>query len=75
MNNRSKRQIFFKDANNHEMNEALRVIRTNLNFLNEKEVARTILITSTTPKEGKSTIASLCNEYSHHREKSTSYRL
>ena len=58
MNNRSKRQIFFKDANNHEMNEALRVIRTNLHFLNEKEAARTVLITSTTPKEGKSTIAS-----------------
>ncbi|WP_448821743.1 CpsD/CapB family tyrosine-protein kinase [Cetobacterium sp.] len=58
MNNRSKRQIFFKDGNNHEMNEALRVIRTNLHFLNEKEMARTILITSTTPKEGKSTIAS-----------------
>lgn len=55
---RSKRQIFFKDANNHEMNEALRVIRTNLHFLNEKEVARTVLVTSTTPKEGKSTIAS-----------------
>lgn len=55
---RSKRQIFFKDANNHEMNEALRVIRTNLHFLNEKEAARTVLVTSTTPKEGKSTIAS-----------------
>ena len=55
---RSRRQIFFKDANNHEMNEALRVIRTNLHFLNEKEVARTVLVTSTTPKEGKSTIAS-----------------
>ena len=55
---RSKRQIFFKDANNHEMNEALRVIRTNLHFLNEKEKERTVLVTSTTPKEGKSTIAS-----------------
>ena len=54
----SKRKIFFKDVNNYEMNEALRVIRTNLHFLNEKETARTILITSTTPKEGKSTIAS-----------------
>ena len=53
-----KRQLFFKDANNHEMNEALRVIRTNLHFLNEKDEDRTVLITSTTPKEGKSTIAS-----------------
>ena len=58
MENRSKRQLFFKDADNHEMNEALRVIRTNLHFLNEKEKERTVLVTSTTPKEGKSTIAS-----------------
>lgn len=58
MVNRIKRQIFFKDANNHEMNEALRVIRTNLHFLNEKESARTVLVTSTVPKEGKSVIAS-----------------
>ena len=58
MENRVRRQLFFKDADNHEMNEALRVIRTNLHFLNEKESARTVLITSTTPKEGKSTIAS-----------------
>lgn len=59
MENRTmKRQIFFKDADNHEMNEALRVIRTNLHFLNEKEMERTILVTSTTPKEGKSVIAS-----------------
>ncbi|MGL5057641.1 MAG: CpsD/CapB family tyrosine-protein kinase, partial [Fusobacteriaceae bacterium] len=56
MNN--KRKIFFKDSENSMMNEALRNIRTNLHFLNEKEVGRTILITSTTPKEGKSTIAS-----------------
>lgn len=54
----NKRQIFFKDSNNHEMNEALRVIRTNLHFLNEKENARTVLVTSTVPKEGKSIIAS-----------------
>ncbi|MGL4866592.1 MAG: CpsD/CapB family tyrosine-protein kinase [Cetobacterium sp.] len=54
----NKRQIFFKDANNHEINEALRVIRTNLHFLNEKEMARTVLVTSTVPKEGKSIIAS-----------------
>ena len=58
MASKSRRQIFFKDGNNHEMNEALRVIRTNLHFLNEKEDGRTVLVTSTTPKEGKSTIAS-----------------
>ncbi len=58
MGNRIKRQIFFKDANNYEINESLRVIRTNLHFLNEKEDERIILITSTTPKEGKSTLAS-----------------
>lgn len=58
MINKKARPVFFKDGNNHEMNEALRVIRTNLHFLNEKEDGRTVLVTSTTPKEGKSTIAS-----------------
>ncbi|WP_418963800.1 CpsD/CapB family tyrosine-protein kinase [Cetobacterium sp.] len=58
MKNKTKRRIFFKDIDNHEMSEALRVIRTNLHFLNEKEFDRTILITSTIPKEGKSIIAS-----------------
>ncbi|MGL6098263.1 MAG: CpsD/CapB family tyrosine-protein kinase, partial [Fusobacteriaceae bacterium] len=54
----NKRKIFFKDSENYQMNEALRNIRTNLHFLNEKEVSRTILVTSTVPKEGKSVIAS-----------------
>ncbi|MGL4945057.1 MAG: CpsD/CapB family tyrosine-protein kinase, partial [Fusobacteriaceae bacterium] len=53
----NKRKIFFKDSENYQMNEALRNIRTNLHFLNEKEVSRTILVTSTVPKEGKSVIA------------------
>ncbi|MGL5427419.1 MAG: CpsD/CapB family tyrosine-protein kinase [Cetobacterium sp.] len=57
-NKKVKRQLFFKETEDHAMNEALRVIRTNLHFLNEKEVGRTLMVTSTTPKEGKSTIAS-----------------
>lgn len=55
---KSKRKIFFKDNSNHEINEAFRAIRTNLHFLNENELSRIILFTSTIPKEGKSVIAS-----------------
>ena len=44
--------------NNQALGEALRVIRTNLYFLNEKENSRVILITSSIPKEGKSVVAS-----------------
>lgn len=54
---KSKRRVFFKEKANHEISESLRVIRTNLHFLDEKERGRTILVTSSTPREGKSFIA------------------
>ena len=54
----NRKQIFFRSMNNQALGEALRVIRTNLYFLNEKEISRTILVTSSIPKEGKSMIAS-----------------
>ncbi|MCJ8342942.1 MAG: CpsD/CapB family tyrosine-protein kinase [Cetobacterium sp.] len=54
---KSKRRVFFKGDENHEISESLRVIRTNLHFLHEKENGRVVLVTSSTPKEGKSFIA------------------
>lgn len=54
---RSKRRVFFKEDNHHAISESLRVIRTNLHFTNSKEVGRTVLVTSATPKEGKSFVA------------------
>lgn len=41
-----------------QTNEALRVIRTNLHFLNRKNKGRIFLIASSVPKEGKTTVAS-----------------
>lgn len=57
MERKSKRRVFFKGEDNHEISEALRVIRTNLHFLQEKEEGRIVLVTSSTPKEGKSFVA------------------
>ncbi|MBC2850881.1 CpsD/CapB family tyrosine-protein kinase [Cetobacterium sp. 8H] len=48
--------LFFND-DNIQLSESLRVIRTNLFFLNNKEAGRVILITSSVPKEGKSLLA------------------
>lgn len=55
---KSKRKIFFKNNKNTEVTEALRTVRTNLSFLNEKEIGRSILFTSVIPNEGKSFLAS-----------------
>lgn len=54
---KNRRKIFFKGEENQEISEALRVIRTNLHFLDDKEMGRVILVTSSTPREGKSFIA------------------
>ncbi|WP_432205381.1 polysaccharide biosynthesis tyrosine autokinase (plasmid) [Cetobacterium somerae] len=51
------KQLFFKNFKNHKINESFRNIRTKLHFLNEKESSRTILITSTVSKEGKTLFA------------------
>lgn len=47
--------LFFD--NNIQLSESLRVIRTNLFFLNNKDFGRIILVTSSVPKEGKSVLA------------------
>ncbi|MFK4785455.1 CpsD/CapB family tyrosine-protein kinase [Fusobacterium sp. MFO224] len=54
----SKRRIFFRGSEEVEVVEALRTVRTNLSFLNEKEVGRRIIFTSVIPNEGKSFLAS-----------------
>lgn len=52
-----KKAIFFKENENLEVAESLRILRTNLSFLNEKNLGRTILFTSVAPNEGKSFLA------------------
>ncbi len=51
------RKIFFVDEDNVEVTEALRTLRTNLSFLDDKEKGRTILFSSSIPAEGKSFVA------------------
>lgn len=52
----SRREIFFNIDDHGPVAEALRVLRTNINFIDENE-NKTILITSSVPKEGKSFVA------------------
>lgn len=53
----SKRKIFFIQEDNMEVTEAFRTVRTNLAFQNDKEIGRKIMVTSSIPGEGKSTLA------------------
>jgi capsular exopolysaccharide synthesis family protein len=50
------RKIFFKGDQDSHLAESLRVLRTNIHFMEEKE-NRVVVFTSTIPREGKSTIA------------------
>lgn len=50
-------KIFFIDEDNVEVTEALRTLRTNLSFVDEKEKGKTILFSSSIPAEGKSFVA------------------
>ncbi len=52
----SKRKMFFKGNQDSHLAESLRVLRTNIHFMEEKE-NRVVVFTSTIPREGKSTIA------------------
>lgn len=55
---KNKKQSFFRSINNQELNEAFKLIRTNLYFLSEEKKVRIILVTSSIPEEGKSIVAS-----------------
>ena len=50
----SKRRIFFRGNEEVEVVEALRTVRTNLSFWNEKKAGRRIIFTSVIQNEGKS---------------------
>ena len=55
-NKATQRKIFFKKDQDSHLAESLRVLRTNIHFMEEKE-NRIIVFTSTIPKEGKSLIS------------------
>ncbi len=53
-----KKQNFIKDGDNSNIAEAFRYIRTNMSFmLDRKETGKTVFITSTLSKEGKTFVA------------------
>lgn len=51
-----KRKMFFKGEEDSHLAESLRILRTNLHFMEEKK-NRIVVFTSTVPKEGKSTVS------------------
>lgn len=52
-----KRRLFFKGDKEDQVAESFRLLRTNIHFMDEKK-NRVIIVTSTIPKEGKSSVAS-----------------
>ncbi|MDT0595959.1 GumC family protein [Glaciecola petra] len=48
----------FFDVNHHLFSESVRTLRTSLQLLNIDKPSQTILVTSSVPKEGKSTVSS-----------------
>ncbi|MCS5420936.1 MULTISPECIES: CpsD/CapB family tyrosine-protein kinase [Psychrilyobacter] len=53
----AERNIFFKKGQNNQMAELFRILRTNIYFMGKKK-NRVVVVTSTIPGEGKSTVAS-----------------
>lgn len=53
----TQRRLFFKGDKEDQVAESFRLLRTNLHFMDEKE-NRVVIVTSTIPKEGKSSVAS-----------------
>ncbi|MGL6130376.1 MAG: CpsD/CapB family tyrosine-protein kinase [Fusobacteriaceae bacterium] len=53
----NNRKLFFKGESEDQIAESFRLLRTNIHFMDEKE-NRVIIVTSTIPKEGKSSVAS-----------------
>lgn len=50
-------RLFFSPLENHQFGEAIRTIRTNLLLMNKEKNSQTIMVTSSIPKEGKTTVA------------------